>query len=89
MATGLGRFHESQIQNPKLQAQQLWFRILEAQMETGTPYMLYKDRMLNFKSNTRPETLCPCPKLLRNPEPQTLNSKRRTLNPKPCKVLIA
>merc|ERR1719188_2419336 len=31
-------------------AQQLWFRILEAQMETGTPYMLYKDHA-NSKSN--------------------------------------
>jgi len=31
-------------------AQQLWFRILESQMETGTPYMLYKDHA-NRKSN--------------------------------------
>uniref|UniRef100_A0A7S2IMB4 Ribonucleoside-diphosphate reductase n=1 Tax=Alexandrium andersonii TaxID=327968 RepID=A0A7S2IMB4_9DINO len=33
-----------------VKAQQLWFRILEAQMETGTPYMLYKDAA-NGKSN--------------------------------------
>ncbi|CAJ1408922.1 unnamed protein product [Effrenium voratum] len=33
-----------------VKAQQLWFRILEAQMETGTPYMLYKDSC-NRKSN--------------------------------------
>jgi ribonucleoside-diphosphate reductase alpha subunit len=33
-----------------IKAQQLWFRILEAQMETGTPYMLYKDHA-NGKSN--------------------------------------
>jgi ribonucleoside-diphosphate reductase alpha subunit len=33
-----------------VKAQQLWFRILEAQMETGTPYMLYKDHA-NRKSN--------------------------------------
>merc|ERR1711865_32545 len=33
-----------------VKAQQLWFRILEAQMETGTPYMLYKDAA-NRKSN--------------------------------------
>jgi ribonucleoside-diphosphate reductase alpha subunit len=33
-----------------IKAQQLWFRILEAQMETGTPYMLYKDHA-NRKSN--------------------------------------
>jgi len=31
-------------------AQHLWFRILESQMETGTPYMLYKDHA-NGKSN--------------------------------------
>merc|ERR1719422_1647289 len=33
-----------------VKAQQVWFRILEAQMETGTPYMLYKDHA-NGKSN--------------------------------------
>merc|ERR1711990_1322705 len=31
-------------------AQQLWFRVLDSQMETGTPYMLYKDSA-NRKSN--------------------------------------
>jgi len=33
-------------------AQQLWFKILESQMETGTPYMLYKDAC-NKKSNQK------------------------------------
>jgi len=33
-----------------VQAQELWFEILEAQIETGTPYMLYKDAA-NRKSN--------------------------------------
>mmetsp|Transcript_12908 Transcript_12908/g.29439 ORF Transcript_12908/g.29439 Transcript_12908/m.29439 type:complete len:809 (-) Transcript_12908:109-2535(-) len=33
-----------------LKAQTIWFRILESQMETGTPYMLYKDHA-NRKSN--------------------------------------
>mmetsp|Transcript_32136 Transcript_32136/g.51262 ORF Transcript_32136/g.51262 Transcript_32136/m.51262 type:complete len:808 (+) Transcript_32136:89-2512(+) len=33
-----------------VKAQQLWFRILDSQMETGTPYMLYKDAA-NRKSN--------------------------------------
>lgn len=33
-----------------ISAQQLWFSILESQMETGTPYMLYKDAC-NRKSN--------------------------------------
>merc|ERR1719327_1534144 len=35
-----------------IKAQQLWFRILESQMETGTPYMLYKDHC-NGKSNQK------------------------------------
>ena len=34
----------------KIQARQLWFKILDSQMETGTPYMLYKDAC-NKKSN--------------------------------------
>lgn len=34
----------------KVKAQQLWFAILQAQIETGTPYMLYKDAC-NRKSN--------------------------------------
>merc|ERR1740117_2572738 len=33
-----------------VKAQQLWFRVLDSQMETGTPYMLYKDAA-NRKSN--------------------------------------
>merc|ERR1719183_2949750 len=33
-----------------VKAQQLWFKVLESQMETGTPYMLYKDAC-NKKSN--------------------------------------
>ncbi len=33
-----------------VKAQELWFKILESQIETGTPYMLYKDNA-NRKSN--------------------------------------
>ncbi|ABG57740.1 ribonucleoside-diphosphate reductase subunit alpha [Cytophaga hutchinsonii] len=35
-----------------IKAQELWFAILEAQVETGTPYMLYKDAA-NRKSNQK------------------------------------
>lgn len=35
-----------------IQAQELWFAILESQIETGTPYMLYKDAC-NRKSNQK------------------------------------
>lgn len=34
----------------KMKARDLWFQILDSQMETGTPYMLYKDAC-NSKSN--------------------------------------
>jgi ribonucleoside-diphosphate reductase alpha subunit len=34
----------------KINAQKLWFQILDAQIETGTPYLLYKDAA-NAKSN--------------------------------------
>ena len=33
-----------------ISARQLWFKILDSQMETGTPYLLYKDAS-NYKSN--------------------------------------
>lgn len=33
-------------------ARELWFKILDAQMETGTPYLLYKDAA-NIKSNQK------------------------------------
>ncbi|MFN6379793.1 MAG: ribonucleoside-diphosphate reductase subunit alpha [Flavobacteriales bacterium] len=35
-----------------VKAQDLWFKILESQIETGTPYMLYKDSA-NSKSNQK------------------------------------
>ncbi len=41
-----GRFRK------QVKAQDLWFEILESQIETGTPYMLYKDAA-NKKSNQK------------------------------------
>jgi len=35
-----------------MKARELWFKILDSQMETGTPYMLYKDAC-NQKSNQK------------------------------------
>jgi ribonucleoside-diphosphate reductase alpha subunit len=35
-----------------VEARDLWFKILDAQMETGTPYILYKDAV-NAKSNQK------------------------------------
>ncbi len=39
-------------QRKTIKAQELWFEILEAQIETGTPYMLFKDHA-NSKSNQK------------------------------------
>ena len=36
----------------QISAQKIWMKILEAQIETGTPYMLYKDS-INKKSNQK------------------------------------
>ena len=36
----------------QINAQELWFHILDSQTETGTPYMLYKDHV-NSKSNQK------------------------------------
>jgi len=38
--------------NRTVKARELWFKILDAQMETGTPYLLYKDAA-NKKSNQK------------------------------------
>ena len=36
----------------KVKARDLWFKVLDSQMETGTPYILYKDAC-NMKSNQK------------------------------------
>jgi ribonucleoside-diphosphate reductase alpha subunit len=41
-----GRFRK------QIKAQDLWFQILQSQIETGTPYMLYKDSV-NMKTNQK------------------------------------
>jgi len=45
--------YESEGKSRKIvNARDLWFKILDAQMETGTPYLLYKDAA-NIKSNQK------------------------------------
>jgi ribonucleoside-diphosphate reductase alpha chain len=46
------RYEEEGRGRKKIKAQDLWFKILEAQIETGIPYMLYKDAC-NKKSNQK------------------------------------
>ncbi|HEY6978286.1 MAG TPA: ribonucleoside-diphosphate reductase subunit alpha, partial [Chitinophagaceae bacterium] len=44
------RYEKENRQRKTVKAQDLWFKILGAQIETGTPYLLYKDAA-NSKSN--------------------------------------
>lgn len=44
--------YESEGRGKVVKAQDLWFKILDSQIETGTPYMLYKDAC-NKKSNQK------------------------------------
>ena len=44
------KYEEEGRGNDKINAQKLWFAILNSQIETGTPYLLYKDAC-NKKSN--------------------------------------
>lgn len=44
------KYEEQELGKKVVQAQDLWFAILQSQIETGTPYMLYKDAC-NAKSN--------------------------------------
>jgi ribonucleoside-diphosphate reductase alpha chain len=46
------KYEESGKSNKIVNARELWFKILDAQMETGTPYLLYKDAA-NNKSNQK------------------------------------
>jgi len=44
--------YESEGKGVKVNSRDVWFKILDAQIETGTPYMLYKDAC-NKKSNQK------------------------------------
>ncbi len=46
------RYESEGRQRKTVKAQELWFAIMESQIETGTPYMLYKDAC-NEKSNQK------------------------------------
>ncbi len=46
------KYEKSEQGNKVVKARDLWFRILDSQMETGTPYLLYKDAC-NKKSNQK------------------------------------
>ena len=46
------KYEENQLGSKTIKARSLWFKILDSQIETGTPYMLYKDAC-NKKSNQK------------------------------------
>ena len=46
------KYEESGVARKTVNARDLWFKILDAQMETGTPYLLFKDAV-NNKSNQK------------------------------------
>lgn len=46
------RYENEQKGKKSINARELWYKILESQIETGTPYMLYKDAC-NKKSNQK------------------------------------
>ncbi|MDZ4846119.1 MAG: ribonucleoside-diphosphate reductase subunit alpha [Chitinophagales bacterium] len=46
------RYEQEGRQRKTVKAQELWFAVLESQIETGTPYILYKDAA-NIKSNQK------------------------------------
>ena len=55
-------------------ARELWFKVLDAQMETGTPYLLYKDSA-NMKSNQKNLGTIKSSNLCVAPETQILTDK--------------
>ncbi|MBX7242510.1 MAG: ribonucleoside-diphosphate reductase subunit alpha [Bacteroidia bacterium] len=46
------KYESENRQRKTVRAQELWFKVLESQVETGTPYILYKDHA-NSKSNQK------------------------------------
>jgi ribonucleoside-diphosphate reductase alpha chain len=46
------KYESMNMGNRTIPARELWYKILDAQMETGTPYLLYKDAV-NAKSNQK------------------------------------
>ena len=46
------KYEKDELQIKTINARDLWFKILDSQMETGTPYLLYKDHA-NEKSNQK------------------------------------
>lgn len=46
------RYEDEKRYNRQVSARELWFRIITSQIETGMPYVLYKDAC-NAKSNQK------------------------------------
>ncbi len=72
------QLYESYVQRgmykKKVKAQEIWLKILESQIETGTPYILYKDA-INKKSNQKNIGVIKSSNLCVAPETMILTSK--------------
>jgi ribonucleoside-diphosphate reductase alpha chain len=81
-------YENQKLYNKQINARDLWIKILDAQMETGTPYILYKDSA-NSKSNQKnlgtikSSNLCVAPEtyiLTENGQEQIQNLKDKKVN---------
>lgn len=52
MCSVCSRYEDEKRYNRQVSARELWFRIITSQIETGMPYVLYKDAC-NSKSNQK------------------------------------
>lgn len=68
------KYEESNAGRVTLNARDLWFQILDAQMETGTPYLLFKDAV-NRKSNQKNVGVIKSSNLCVAPETRILTDK--------------
>jgi len=68
------KYEETNTGRVTLNARDLWFQILDAQMETGTPYLLYKDAV-NRKSNQKNVGVIKSSNLCVAPETMILTDK--------------
>jgi ribonucleoside-diphosphate reductase alpha chain len=68
------KYVEEKRYRKKIKAQEIWTKILESQIETGGPYILYKDQ-INKKSNQKNIGVIKSSNLCVAPETQILTSK--------------
>lgn len=68
------KYEQEKRYRKQIPAMELWVKILESQIETGTPYMMYKDAC-NLKSNQQNLGTIQCSNLCVAPETKILTSQ--------------